>query len=95
MRIRISPEAEQDLIEIFDYILEDNPSAADKTLDVIHSEIHHLSEHPYLGRVGRVSGTRELVLSGAPFIIPYQVEKNTLEILRVYHSARKWPDDFD
>ena len=95
MKIRISPEAEQDLIEIFDYILADNPLAADKTLDVIYSEIDHLSEHPNLGRVGRVSGTRELVLSGAPFIVPYQVKKNTLEIPRVYHSARKWPDDFD
>ncbi len=94
MKIRISPEAEQDLIEIFDYILADDPLAADKTLDVIYSEIHHLSEHPKLGRVGRVSGTRELVLSGAPFVVPYQVNNNTLEILRVYHSARKWPDDF-
>ena len=69
MKIRISPEAEQDLIEIFDFILADNPLAADKTLDVIYSEIHYLSEHPNLGRVGRVSGTRELVLSGAPFIV--------------------------
>ncbi len=94
MKIRISPEAEQDLIEIFDYILADNPLAAEKTLDVIHREIRYLSEHPNLGRVGRVSGTRELVLSGAPFIVPYQVKKNTLEILRIYHSARKWPDDF-
>ena len=94
MKIRISPEAEQDLIEIFDYILVDNPLAAEKTLDVIYREIRYLCEHPNLGRVGRVSGTRELVLSGAPFIVPYQVKKNTLEILRIYHSARKWPDDF-
>ena len=92
MKIRISLEAEQDLIEIFDYILADNPLAADKTLDVIYNEIRHLGEHPYLGRAGRVSGTRELVLSGAPYVVPYRVKKNTLEILRVYHSARKWPD---
>ena len=95
MKIRISPEAEHDLIEIFDYIITDNPLAAQKTLDVIYSEIRLLSDHPELGRVGRVSGTRELVLSGAPFIVPYQVKKNTLEILRIYHSARKWPDGFD
>ena len=95
MKIRISPEAEQDLIEIFDYIITDNPLAAKITLDVIYSEIRHLSNHPELGRVGRVSGTRELVLSGAPFIVPYQVKENTLEILRIYHSARKWPDGFD
>ncbi len=46
MKIRISPEAEQDLIEIFDYIITDNPLAAKKTLDVLYSEIRHLSNHP-------------------------------------------------
>ena len=90
----MSPEAEQDLIEIFDYILAENPLAAEKTLDVIYSEIQHLSEHPYLGRTGRVSGTRELVLSGTPYVVPYRVKRNTLEILRVYHTARKWPGGF-
>lgn len=93
MEIRISPEAEQDLLEIFDYILQDNPAAAGKVLDTIENEITHLSRHPYLGRPGRVPRTRELIIADLPFVIPYQVTENTLEILRVYHSARKWPDD--
>ena len=94
MKIIISQEAEQDLIEIFDYIMEDNQIAAENILDAVYQEITHLGEHPHLGRAGRVPKTRELVLSNAPFIIPYQVSGNTLEILRVYHSARKWPDGF-
>ncbi len=95
MDIRLSQEAEQDLIEIFDYILEDNPSAAEKVLDIIQQEIMHLSNHPHLGKPGRLPKTRELVLSNTPFIVPYQVNGNTLEILRVYHSARRWPEKFD
>lgn len=95
MEIRLSPEAEQDLIEIFDYILEDNPPAAEKVLAYISDEIQHLSDHTYIGRSGRVPGTRELILTKVPFIIPYQVTEDTLEILRVYHTSRKWPDQFD
>ncbi len=94
MKIILSQEAKQDLTEIFDYILEDNPLAAKKILDTINQEIIHLSEHPHLGRAGRVPRTRELVLANAPFVVPYQVKDSTLEILRVYHSARKWPEDF-
>jgi toxin ParE1/3/4 len=94
MDIRLSQEAEQDLIEIFDYILEDNPAAAEKVLNSIQQEIIHLSDHPHLGKPGRVPKTRELVLSNIPFIVPYQVNENTLEILRVYHSARRWPEEF-
>tara|TARA_R110000782_G_scaffold266956_4_gene361853 strand:+ start:4537 stop:4827 length:291 start_codon:yes stop_codon:yes gene_type:complete len=94
MDIRLSQEAEQDLIEIFDYILEDNPAAAEKVLDTIQQEIMRLSDYPHLGKPGRVPKTRELVLSNTPFIIPYQVNGNILEILRVYHSARRWPEEF-
>lgn len=95
MKIWMSPEAEQDLIEIFDYILQDNPGAAEKILDYIENEIQLLNEHPHMGRPGRVPKTRELILTGAPFIVPYQFRKGRLEILRIYHSSRKWPDDFD
>ncbi len=90
----MSQEAEQDLIEIFDYILEDNPLMAEKILDIVYEEIQHLSENPFLGRAGRVPKTRELILAKVPFVVPYQVRANTLEILRVYHSARKWPENF-
>ena len=63
--------------------------------DNIIEEIQHLGNHPYIGRSGRVPGTRELILTKTPFIIPYQVTKDMLVILRVYHMARKWPDQFD
>ena len=51
-----------------------------------------LKDHPGLGRTGRVPGTRELVVPKTPFIVPYRVKDDTVQILRVYHASRIWPD---
>ncbi len=47
-----------------------------------------------MGRPGRVPGTRELVISGLPFILPYIEKKGAIYILRVLHTSMKWPDTF-
>ena len=52
-----------------------------------------LSEQPGLGRSGRVANTRELIVSGLPYIIPYRVKNNAIEILRMFHCAMQWPED--
>jgi plasmid stabilization system protein ParE len=49
-----------------------------------------LTEEPHRGRAGRWPNTRELVVR--PYVIPYRVKGETVEILRVFHSAREWPD---
>jgi len=53
-----------------------------------------LSEHPEAGRSGRRRGTRELVISGTPFILIYRVRARParVEILRVLHGKQKWPN---
>lgn len=94
MNIVFSPEAKLDLDEIFDFILKDRPTCAQDILDRIKEQIGCLRNHPHMGRPGRVPGTRELVLPNLPFIIPYQVKGDQLQILRVYHTARQWPVEF-
>jgi addiction module RelE/StbE family toxin len=94
VNIVISPEAAQDLAEIVDYLLEQNPPAAQVVLDRIRDHVFRLADMPHLGRPGRVPGTRELVVPNTPFVVPYQVVGATLEILRVYHGARRWPAEF-
>jgi toxin ParE1/3/4 len=52
----------------------------------------HSAENSNIGRTGRVPGTRELVIPCTLYIVPYRVRGATIEIARVYHSARRWPD---
>ena len=51
-----------------------------------------IPENPGIGRSGRVPGTREFVVAHTPYIVPYRVRHGMVEVLRVYHGARRWPD---
>ena len=53
--------------------------------------IENILTFPSMGRAGRVPHTKELVVSGTPLIIVYQVKQDTLYIVRIIHTARKWP----
>lgn len=57
----------------------------------IEQAVQLLASHPAMGRAGRVEGTRELVVTGTPYIIPYRVREDRVEVLRVFHAAGKWP----
>jgi toxin ParE1/3/4 len=76
------------------YIAKDNPAAARRIALRIVEAVEQLPDNPHVGRPGRVPGTRELVIVRTPYIVPYRVHRNALEILRVYHGARRWPDSF-
>jgi toxin ParE1/3/4 len=54
--------------------------------------VERLARFPALGRPGRVTGTRELVITRAPYIIPYRVQGDVVQISTILHSAQKWPD---
>ena len=54
--------------------------------------VDKLRDHPHLGRPGRIAGTRELVIAETPYIIPYRVVDDDVQILAVIHGARRWPD---
>ena len=45
-----------------------------------------------MGRVGRVRGTRELVIAGTPYIAAYRVKGRVILILRILHGAQLWPE---
>ena len=93
MNILWSPEAIEDLNSLRAYIAQDNPSAARAVvLHIAHSIEQLLPDNPLMGRSGRVPGTRELVIPKTPFIVPYRLQRNVIQILRVYHGARRWPE---
>jgi plasmid stabilization system protein ParE len=53
-----------------------------------------LAQYPQSGRVGRVKGTRELVVAGTAYLLPYRIKGDEIQILHVFHIAQKWPDKF-
>jgi toxin ParE1/3/4 len=88
-----SPESIHDLISLRAHIAEHDPAAAKRVvLHVLYCVEHLLSENPQLGAPGRVPGTRELVIPKTPYIVPYRIRGTTIEIARVYHSSRRWPE---
>ena len=76
------------------FVALDNPAAAARVVEAIATTVELLAQHPALGRPGRVEGTRELVVANTPCLVPYRVRNNVVEILRVFHGARKWPQNF-
>ncbi len=93
MIINWSNEALADLSSLRDYISADSLTAAQKlAMKIITSVEDNLPENPHMGRPGRVNGTRELVIANTPYIVPYRVKAGVIQILRVYHGARRWPD---
>jgi len=73
------------------YIAEDNPAAGRAVMRILRA-VDLLKKNPAMGRAGRVAGTRELVVAGTPYIVPYRVRGEAVEVLRVFHAARKWPE---
>ena len=94
MNVIWSPTALRHLEELCDYIARDSPKAAAAMADRITATAELLSKQPYLGRAGRISGTRELVIAGTPYIVPYRFRRDYVELIAVFHGRQNWPDDF-
>ena len=79
------------MAEIYAYIAPDNPSAARRMQAVVRARVAGLAEMPLMGRAGRVETTRELVITGTPYVVVYRVRAAEVQVLRLLHGARSWP----
>ena len=89
MRLRWTSPALADLDAALAYLSRRDPAAAARVAARIVESTDRLPAHPELGRPGRVAGTRELVVSGTAYLVPYRVRDDEVEILAVFHGARK------
>ncbi len=94
MTIAWTKLALRDLHRVRNYIAADRPRAADDIVERLGRAVESLLSYANLGRRGRVRGTRELVIVGTPYLVPYRVKKKRIEVLAVLHGARRWPDEF-
>jgi toxin ParE1/3/4 len=91
MQIRWSPAASEDLFHIIEFIRTENAPAARRVAKAIYDHVGSLSSYPYLGRQGRVAGTRVMSVPSLPFIVVYRVLPDAIEIAGVIHGAQRWP----
>jgi addiction module RelE/StbE family toxin len=90
MRIRWTEPAASDLIQICDYIEEHNSkNTARRVALAIFNRVSALSEFPSRGREGRKVGTRELAITGLPYLAVYRLHDDTVELLRILHGAQE------
>jgi len=88
MRIDWARPAIDDLRDAGEYIAHDNPTAASRMAARVVEAVESLN----IGRPGRGINTRELVVTGNPFLIIYRLQLGALQVLRVLHHARRWPE---
>ncbi len=91
-RVKWLRKALQNLQQAYDYIAEDDPDAAAKVILKMQAGVNQLEEFPMLGYVGRVQGTRELVMANTPYVVIYRVKGNMVQILRVLHHSKRYPN---
>jgi toxin ParE1/3/4 len=73
------------------YIAQDAPGNAAVIVARIRTTAQSLEPFPYRGRPGGRRNTRELIVPRTPYIIVYRVIGETVQILRIFHGAQRWP----
>jgi addiction module RelE/StbE family toxin len=91
MQLKWLRRALENLDEEAAYIAKDSPHMAAEFVRHMRDSAAMLTDHPDMGRPGRIAGTRELVVKRFSYILPYRVRGGAVEVLRVFHTARKWP----
>ena len=90
MKVRWTPEAEQDRSAIWDYLVARDPGAALRMDRRFSDAAASLADFPMIGHEGEVPGTRELT-PHRNYRLVYEVAADTVWILVLIHSARQWP----
>lgn len=63
MQVRWLKKALQNLEQVYQHIYQDNPAAAVQTILKIQAVVEQLESFPNMGKIGRVEGTRELIIT--------------------------------
>lgn len=88
LRIRWTTAAAADMQSINDYLKDNHPHYRQPTMRKLYERIRDLKDTPYIGRLGRESGTREIFFPPMPYVAVYRVREDTIEIVRVWHTSQ-------
>ena len=88
MKVRWLSPALAELDRVYEYISQENPKAARHVFTRIRKSTEKLKRFAESGRAGHVPETRELLVSGLPYLVVYRVIGDTVEVLRVFHTSQ-------
>ena len=85
----LTPRAEQDIGDIWDYIASDNIDAADRVLDALEQAVLKLAKSPGIGHMReQLADRRHRFFLVYSYLIVYRFETKPLQVVRVLHAAR-------
>ena len=96
MSVKWAISAQKDLLEISQYLLTNED---EKTAELISQKILDsakiLYSFPLSGRIGRIEGTRETKIQRLPYVLVYQCNDGYVEIVRIFHTSRLFPETLE
>ena len=95
MRVKWLRNAVRNLDQAAEWIAKDNTQAARSFVLSVQDTVDKISHFPAMGKTGRVAGVREMGVVGYPYIIPYRVVGDELQILRIFHVRQQRSDGWE
>ena len=92
MQVKWLKWALRNLEQARNYVFQDNPTAAQELIIKIQNAANQLQNYPFMGKNGRVEGTKELIISNSPYILIYRVKEESVEVLRILHTSKRYPE---
>jgi len=92
MQVKWLKWALRNLEQARNYVFQDNPTAAQELILKIQNAANQLQKYPFMGKNGRVEGTKELIISNSPYILIYRVKEESVEVLRILHTSKRYPE---
>jgi plasmid stabilization system protein ParE len=89
IRFVLTSAARADLLEIFDYISQDNPDAARRVVAELRAAMRRLAEMPEMGHFRKDLAKEPLRFwSVYSYLIIYRPKARPLQVVRVLHGSR-------
>lgn len=92
MIVDVLPRARRDIRKAYDRIYKDDPVTANRFLQVIDKTIDLFERNAHVGRPGKTPGVREWSVPNWPYLIPYRIIGQDVEVLRVWHTSKQQPE---
>lgn len=86
-------ESLNDREKIFEFLYDFNPTAAEKTDQIIEAKVEHLIDHPSMGVERDLFRGRLLIIPEISMNISYWVDGSTIRIMRILHQKQKFPSE--